>query len=163
MYKLVLFALVTVIIMTVHALQLDREMAVHTLFRAKDAVNRAAHAAALQLDDEKVSWGVQDIDPLKAEQWARQYLQVNLGLDESLHPLTGSWLQEQVEWLVFDVIQADESFPYHYVNSTYGFEATLHKPGVVLMVRIHYPRSYQVLSPISWVVKGVAELTPDSL
>lgn len=163
MYKLVLFALFSVVIMTLQAIQLDRELAVHSLLRVKDAINRSAHAAAQQLDEEQLIWGIHTIDADKAEREARSYLQANLGLDTSLTPLPTSWLQEQVEWLVFDIIQADETFPYHYVNATYDYEATLYRPGVVLIVRVHYPRSYRVMPPISWVVKGVAELTSDSL
>lgn len=159
MYKLVLFLASAVVIMALHAIQIDREASVHVLFRAKDAVNRAAHAAALQLDPFLLSEGVYAIDPLEAERMARFYLQENLKLDAGLQPLPGSFLQSEAEWLVFDVVNGDRSFPYTYEHETYDFEAVLYRPGVVLMVRIEYPRTYAFLPPISWVVKSVAEIT----
>ena len=159
MYKLILFLLAAVLIMTLQAIQLDTEAAVHTLFRAKQAVNRAAHAGAQQLNTERLAAGAYAIDPAEAERQARLYLQGNLGLDADLAPLPGAFLQSRVEWLVFDVVNEDRTFPYAYANDAYDFEAVLNRPGVVLMIRLEYPRTYAILPPISWVIKGVAELT----
>jgi hypothetical protein len=159
MYKLVLFLLAAVAVMTLQALQLDREAAVHTLFHTKQALNRAAHAGAQQLDPVRLAEGVYAIDAAAAERRARAYLQANLNLDASLQPLPGAYLESPVEWLVFEVINDDRSFPYLYEHDAYGFRAVLNRPGVVMMVRIEYPRTYAVFPPISWVVKSAAELT----
>lgn len=159
MYKLILFMLAVVVVMSLQAVQLDREMAVHTLFRAKHAVNRAAHAGAQQIDKSKLALGVHAIREDEAEAAARRYLQANLMLDEQLVPLRDAFLTSEIEWLVFDVVDEGQSFPYYYENEDYGFTTVLYRPGVVMMVRVEYPRSFSLLSPISWVVKGVAELT----
>ena len=57
MYKLVLVMLMMVIWMFMHALQTDEEMAITALFQGKHAVNRAAHAAAQQVDRAALSEG----------------------------------------------------------------------------------------------------------
>jgi hypothetical protein len=145
--------------MTLQALQLDREKAVHTLFYAKQALNRAAHAGAQQLDPARLAAGEYAIDAAAAERKARAYLQANLQLDAALRPLPGAYLDAPVEWLVFDVVSSDRSFPYLYEHETYDFRVVLNRPGVVMMVRVEYPRTYAVFPPIAWVVKGVAELT----
>lgn len=159
MYKLILFLLAVVVVMSLQAVQMDREMAVHTLFRAKHAVNRAAHAGAQQIDKSKLALGIYAIREEEAEAEARRYLQANLMLDEELVPVSAAFLDSEVEWLVFDIVDEGQAFPYQYENEDYGFNATLYRPGVVLMVRVEYPCSFALLSPISWVVKGVAELT----
>ncbi|MFC5649632.1 hypothetical protein ACFPYJ_10970 [Paenibacillus solisilvae] len=158
MYKLVLVMLMMVIWMFMHALQTDEEMAVAALFQGKHAVNRAAHAAAQQVDRAALSDGRFHINEAAALEQAARYLQANLQLDESGQPLPGTYLREKVEILVFEVVNDDRPFPYTYYNSAYDYEVTLRRPGVIMIIQLVYPRVFAVIEPIEWTIKGTAEL-----
>ncbi|WP_274649132.1 hypothetical protein [Paenibacillus humicola] len=158
MYKLVLILLMMVVWMSMHALQTDEEMAAAALFQGKHAVNRAAHAAAQQLDPAALADGRLHIDEDAAAREAAHYLQANLQLDKDGMPLPGAYLRDRVEVLVCDVVNDDQSFPYVYRNAAYDYEVTLRKPGVVMIVKLVYPRVFSVMEPIEWDIKGTAEL-----
>ncbi|MBD3921406.1 hypothetical protein H8B09_21735 [Paenibacillus sp. PR3] len=159
MEKLLLFALMAVMWVTAHAQQMDEEMAMKALFQAKHAVNRAAHAAVQQLDAAQLAHGKLWIDSVSASNATKTYLMGNLQLDNNLKPIAGSYLRHPVEIVVFKVINADELFPYTYRNSAYNYEVTLQHPGVILIIHLDYPRVFDVIEPIDWYVKGVAELS----
>jgi hypothetical protein len=161
MYKLILFMLMAVFYMMLHALQVDEELAMHTLFRAKHALNRAAHAAAQQTDADKLARGIYSINGTAAEASALLYLQRNLSLDASNDPLQGSFLRSRVEVPVFVVVNEENMFPYHYTNEMFDFDVTLNRPGVIMVIRVDYPRTYNIIGPITWHIKGAAELVYD--
>lgn len=158
MYKLILSIMLAVGCVMLSAQQMDELMAMHALFQAKNAANRAAHAAAQQVDRKRLSLGERWIDEARAEAVARYYLQENLQLDDTLQPLPESFWQSQVEWLVFDVINGDETFPYLYQNDMYRVSEKLERPGVVLIIALEYPRTFSLIEPIRWELKAVAEL-----
>jgi len=157
MYKLLLLTLLSVVWMMMHTLQIDEELAIRTLFASKQAVNRAAHAAAQQLDSDALADGIVRIDEPVAESAALSYLRANLLLDENGAPLPGSKLRDPVDVLELAVVNSEASFPYVYRSNVYDYEVTLERPGVVLIVGIRYPRSFTMLEPIEWQVKGAAE------
>ncbi|WP_201008394.1 hypothetical protein [Paenibacillus glycanilyticus] len=159
MYKLVLIVLMMTVWVSVHFLQMDEEMAMKLLYQGKHALNRAAHAASQQLDPSSMAEGVLRIDPEAAKAAAAAYLQANMQLDAQGSPLPNSPLRERVSVLVFEVINHDRSFPYTYRNDQYDYEATLQRPGVVLIIHVVYPRAFTILGPIEWDIKGVSELT----
>ncbi|QHT62910.1 hypothetical protein GXP70_25100 [Paenibacillus lycopersici] len=159
MYKLLLVMLMGVIWMLLHALQTDEEMAVAALFQGKHAVNRAAHAAAQQVDAAALGDGRLHIDEAAARGQAGRYLQRNLQLDAEGNPLPEAYLRDKVEIVDFTVINDDRTFPYTYRNDAYDYEVTLRRPGVVLIAKIVYPRLFNVIDPIEWTIKGTAELT----
>lgn len=161
MDKFLLMVLLLVMQMRLMALQIDEQRAMQMLFEVKRAVNRAAHAAAQQADAELLARGVRAIDEGRAEALFLAYLQANLRLDGDNRPLAGSPLAEPVEIVVFDVINADASFPYQYRNEDHRLEVTLAGPGVVAVIRAAYPRIYRFIEPVAWTVKGAAELLPD--
>ncbi|GGG09203.1 hypothetical protein [Paenibacillus abyssi] len=158
MYKLLLMTLMLVIWMLLQALQLDEEMAIQTLFHGKYAVNRAAHAAAQQLDMALLSKGEVRIDEAEAAEQAASYLRYNLRLDDRGEPLHDSLLRSSAEVLVFDVINGNEAFPYLYRSVEHNYEVVLQGPSVVMIVRMDYQRAFSVLEPIQWEIKGAAEL-----
>ncbi|UVI31317.1 hypothetical protein [Paenibacillus spongiae] len=158
MYKLVLTVLMMVVWMLMHALQTDEEMAMAALFQGKHAVNRAAHAAAQQLEKEAVADGRLHIDEIAASNAAALYLQANLLLDETGQPLPGTYWRDRAEVAVFEVINDDRTFPYTYRNDRYDYEVTLYRPGVIMILKLTYPRIFTVLEPIEWQIKGAAEL-----
>lgn len=158
MAKLVFSILMIVVWWMLQALQLDEELALSSVHEAKRAVNRAAHAAAQQLDRDKLEMGVLSIHSGEAEAAALAYLSANLRLDGDLFPVSGSVFRERVIVEDFSVINEEESFPYTYRNSAFGYESTLSRPGVVLIVHVQFPRLFGVLSPVEWDLKGTAEL-----
>ena len=143
--------------MMLHALQVDEELAMHSLFQAKYALNRSTHAAAQQLDTEKLAYGVTSILIEKAESTALHYLQKNLNLDSDNVPLPNTFLRSKIEVLEFKVINEDQLFPYTYTNLNYDYSVTVEKPGVIMIIQVEYPRTYSVLGPITWEIKSVAE------
>ncbi|MFX3632674.1 MAG: hypothetical protein ACE3L7_18365 [Candidatus Pristimantibacillus sp.] len=158
MYKLTLIVLMMTIWTLLHVMQTNEEIAMKQLFQGKHAINRAAHAAAQQLDLEALSDGILRIDTIAAERAAAAYLQTNLLLDENGNPLPNSQLRDAVQVVVFDIINDDYTFPYTYRNDTYHYEATLQRPGVVMIIKMSCPRPFTVLEPIEWHIKGVSEL-----
>ncbi len=158
MYKFVLYLLLIVFFMSLFALQIDEEVSMNTLFRVKHGLNRAVHAAAQQIDTQKLAQGITSIDSQSAEEEAYIYLQSNLQLDLNNIPLDDSFLESPVEVVVFEVINENRVFPYEYVNGDYDYRVTLQRPGVVMIIRVEYPRMYQMIGPITWFIKGTAEL-----
>lgn len=158
MYKLVAITAMMTVWLLAHLLQVEEEVAMKTLSQGKRAVNRAVHAAAQQLDREALGDGLLRLDEAAAAEAAMIYLQANLQLDGAGAPLPGSFLKEAVEVLEFEVVNADRVFPYHYRNEAYDYEAVLRRPGVVMIVRLVHPRTFAVMEPIEWTIRGAAEL-----
>ena len=158
MYKFVMFMLLIVFQMMMMAVQLDEERAMHMLFELKHGVNRAAHAAAQQVDEDLLAQGVWSIDEEGAEETALQYLQANLLLDEDNAPLPESLLREPVSIALIEIINADRHFPYRYVNEVFNYDVTLERPGVIIIIQAEYPRIYRLINPITWMIKGTSEL-----
>ncbi|CAM4187917.1 hypothetical protein L1N85_11515 [Paenibacillus alkaliterrae] len=158
MNKLLLIVVMMTVWISIHLLQVEEELAMQTLFQGKYAINRAAHAAAQQLDPVALGNGVLQIAPEAAAETAARYLQVNLRLDANGLPLPGSFFKDPVEIVVFEVINADRGFPYTYRSDAYQYEVTLQRPGVIIIANIVYPRAFEVLDEIEWHIKGAAEL-----
>ncbi|MDF2936614.1 MAG: hypothetical protein K0Q90_1987 [Paenibacillaceae bacterium] len=158
MNKLLLFILLVGFCVSLFALQADEELAMHQYFDLKHGVNRAAHAGAQALDEDLLAEGKVDLDEVQAREMSLLYLRENLRLDESLLPLPGTFLQGQVSVLALDVIGAEQTFPYRYERPAYEYSVTMNRPGVVLIIGVRYPRMYNLLRPVNWIVKGSAEL-----
>lgn len=158
MYKFVLFLLLFSFLTFLYALQTDEQRAMQALFEGKRAVNRAAHAAAQQVDTLLLAGGTVRIDPLRSQAVAMDYLRSNLRLDADNKPVTGSFWRAKIEVAVFEIVNDSAVFPYTYTNATFGYSVTLDRPGVILIIRLEYPRLYRVISPIEWTIKGAAEL-----
>lgn len=158
MAKLVFSVLMIVVWWMLHALQIDEEVAMQTVHEAKRAVDRAAHAAAQQVDREKLEMGIISINPDLAAEAAISYLGNNLSLNASQQPLPDSFLRDPVEIIAFEIINEDVVYPYTYRNLEYDYEVRLDRPGVVLIAHVKYPRLFGVLAPVEWDLKGAAEL-----
>ncbi|MBD2870914.1 hypothetical protein [Paenibacillus arenilitoris] len=159
MHKLLLIVIMMSVWISSHLLQVEEELAMRTLFLGKHALNRAAHAAAQQLDSEALGEGELRIAPDRAEAEAIRYLRANLLLDSAGEPLPQSFLKHPVQIVVFEIINDDRDFPYTYRNEAFQYEATLERPGIVLIAHVVYPRAFGLLDPIEWHIKGAAELT----
>ncbi|MFC0334287.1 hypothetical protein ACFOLF_11680 [Paenibacillus sepulcri] len=155
---MVLFMLMMTVWIVMQALQTDEEVAMAALFQGKHAVNRAAHAAAQQVDRAALADGRLHIDESAAYRNAGLYLQTNLQLNANGEPLPESFLRDRVEVLIFEIINDDHTFPYTYRNALYNYEVTLKRPGVVIIAKMVYPRIFNIIEPIEWTIKGTAEL-----
>lgn len=158
MNKLLFYMLLIVFLVSLLALQADEELSMNSFFDVKHALNRATHAAAQQTDALKLAQGIADLDEDQARITALSYLRDNLRLDDNLAPLPGSFLQAPVEIVALEVIGADESFPYLYEQPLYDYSVTLTRPGVIMLIRLQYPRMYSVMDPVVWVIKSASEL-----
>lgn len=158
MYKVLLVIVLAAVFFTMYAVQLDQEAAVQVFFELKRAANRAAHAAASQIDLYALADGHILFDEAAAWLAAERYLQSNLNLDERLAAKDGSSLRGQVEIRVFELIDSTYTFPYRYEHEAYDYAVTLDKPGVILIIHAGYHRLFNVLRPISWHVKSAAEI-----
>lgn len=157
MYKLVLFFAWSAFVVIMQAVQFDQQLAVQTLFHTKHALDRAVHAAAQQIDLETYASGNKVIDPDAARHMAHYYLQNNLQLDDALIPYPGSFLKEQVEVLEINVIN-EAAFPQTYVSQDYNYQVTVDAPAVMMIIRVVYPRTFNLFNPIVWEIKGTAEM-----
>lgn len=159
MYKLVAITAMMTLWLLAHLMQVEEEVAMKTLSQGKRAVNRAVHAAAQQLDRQALGQGILRLDEAAAPAAALHYLQANLQLDANGAPLPESPMRAPVELLAFEIINDETVFPYFYRNETYDYEAVLHRPGVVMIIRLSHPAAFAVMEPVEWNIKGVAELT----
>ncbi|MDQ0919436.1 hypothetical protein [Paenibacillus sp. V4I5] len=158
MYKLLLIVLMSVVYMSLYGLQTDEELAMHTLFHGKHALNNSVHAAAQQSDQVKLASGIHSIDETKARAVAMQYLQANLRLNAVNDPLPNTFLRSRVVVELFKIINDNEVFPYTYVDAGNGYSVTLDRPGVIMFIRMEFPRTYTILQPITWTIKSSAEM-----
>jgi hypothetical protein len=158
MHKILLLLLMSLFYMTLYALQVDEELAMHALFQGKHGLNSAVHAGAQQGDQAKLAQGTHSINETAAKALALQYLQTNLRLNANNDPLPGAFFRTRVELLFFKVVNEEEAFPYTFTHPLYGYTVTLQRPGVIMFIRLDYPRTYSVLQPISWTLKAAAEM-----
>lgn len=149
---------VCIVCLMLQAVQQDEEMALQSLYQAKNAINRAAHAAAQQIDIDRFKYGQYWIDEQMAESTAKLYLQHNLYLDENLQALPDTFWQSRVQIVLFEVINADRTFPFVYDHEELSLSVMLEGPGVILVVELEYPRTFSLIAPFHWTLKGVAEL-----
>ncbi len=107
----------------------------------KDANNMAVHDASQELNETECARGRLIIDPAEAYNTFRESLQLNLGLDDSLSPITGSRLQTQVKIMKFDIVDdsTGTAFPFLYEDSTYGITKYIQGPSVIAVIETQHP------------------------
>ncbi len=156
MNKLLLIVLLLTMTVLLQAAQLEEEVAYHTFFRTKNAVNRAAVAAAQQLDAAALAEGRIMIDSHEARHTAEWYLQRNMGLDSQHRPRLDGFLKHRIEWLRFEVIN-EGPFPYRYYDPSINYEVVLEKPGVIAVIRLRYPGVFLWYDELEWEIKATGE------
>lgn len=121
---------------------------VHAMFheRLKNAANRAAHDASLQMDREELKEGRYVFDESEALRRFRHTLAENLGLTNELKPKPGTLLKDPVHVVYEDYIDESDSvtFPYRYENPKYRMEETVRGPAVIYVIEVDYPRYFQL-------------------
>ncbi len=159
MYKLVFIMIMLPIWLYAQILQVEQELSMKAVYLAKQAVNRAVHAAAQQLDEEALADGEIRIDSEAAWQTAKLYLQKNLELDQSFKSLSPSSLLKQIKITVFSVINEVKGLPYTYKNEQYAYEVMVKKPAVIMIIEVDYNKAFQLFKEVKWNIKGTAEIT----
>lgn len=159
MYKLLLVICMLPIVLQLHSLQADEELAVRMFFQVKQALNRAVHAGAQQVDPEALSEGRYRLDPERAELVMLAYLRENLNLDESLRPMSGSLLRSPVEIVEFEIVEPPANGAPAYRSTSRGDIVRFDRPGVLLTVRVEYPQAYRLLNPIAWEITSAGQLS----
>jgi len=154
---IVLFVILIPLLMLLYAYTTDSEISLQGYFRVKSGLNRAVHAAALQVNNDELSSGKRVIDPSLAQSEFLSYLQENLSLDDTLNPLPNTFLKDQVVIIDFKV-ENTGPFPYHFVDTTNEVDIWLSRPGVIAIIEVKYPRIFSVLGPIAWKVNASHEL-----
>lgn len=160
MYKLLIVPLLLVVWLSLYAGGIDQELAMKSYYKGKQAVNRGAHAAALQLDTVALAEGIFQLDPPKARAAAEQMIYRNLSLDESGNPTANSFIRTPVHIVYFEVLDASLSYPYHYRLDSYNFQTTFYRPAVVIVMKLSYPRIFSSNNPVEWNIVGSAQLVP---
>jgi len=145
--------LISVFFISVSLYQLDTETTLLANERLKNAVNRAAHDASLQVDRAELSNGRIVFDRTSAAAAFRQTLAANLGLDENLDPKPGTMFSEKarVEYMEFLDDSGGLTFPLLYENSVYSIAKTVRGPAVVAVVSITKPVTSGLSS--SWTMR----------
>lgn len=155
---MLIIPLMLVIWLMMYTEQLDHELSMKAYYKGKQAVNRGAHAGALQLEEQQLSEGIFAIDPEMAYQMATEYLYANLRLDQNGNPTSRSYLRERVEILHFEVLDASLTYPFEYSLSEYGYSTTFDRPAVVIVIRMKYPRIFSSNNPVEWNIIGNSQL-----
>lgn len=117
-------------------LTLDTGNARYSATTAKTALNRAVKAAALALDEEKLSFGYTRLDPIKARNNFDEMMKLNLKLNADYTPSAQSPVTKAPEVLDFYICQGPV-FPYVY-NTVLGITFTFHDPGVIAVIRVNH-------------------------
>lgn len=129
-------------------------------YKAKQAVNRGAHAAALQLDTAALADGFMQIDPVAARAYAQQYIDRNLMRNEQGRLADRSRLQGQAAIVYFEVLDSSLTYPYRYELSSYGFSTVFDRPAVVIVLHFTYQHVFSINNPVEWNIVGSAQLVP---
>lgn len=160
MYKLLIIPLMLIIWLALYGSGMDQELSMKFYYKAKQAVNRGAHAAALQVDQASLADGIFQLDYARAKTEAELYIYRNLNLDQDGNPTETSFTSERVEIIHFEVLDAELPYPYHYELQQYGFSTVFHSPAVIIVVNLSYPGIFSNQNPVEWNIVGSAQLVP---
>jgi len=146
MYKFIIYPILIVLLLFTSLDQLSNHAALIHYYSYKYAVNRATHAAAMQLDKEALADGHIVIDEYEAQLAARQLL--NLNLEKDSYTIT-----------FFEVVHVEsENVPYHYVNKQWNIELYLYKPAVILVISTELPHMIKSKPSFLWNIFGTSEV-----
>jgi len=149
MDRVFLIILTLAIFVRIQIFQDDHFVSRITNERLKNSINRGAHDASLQIDP--VAWGNGEIIFVtdQALQTFKHTLADNMGLNQvTLEPLPNRLMTDPVEILFEDYIDANDSvtYPFTYVNATYGISKKIYGPAVIYVVRTKQPKVHATSS-----------------
>ncbi len=121
------------------------------LERAKNAVNRAAHGASLQIDKLSLSNGKLVFDRTQALNAFTDILSKNMQLDSSLKALPDTLFQGQVQIVYEDYVDDsnvvarygsgfdDGAKLYQYHSTDFNLEQLIYGPSVIYVIKVQKP------------------------
>lgn len=145
MNRALLLMFVVLMFLYTTGFEADRYMTDTAHNRLKEAMNRGAHDASLQVYSESLSEGVVIFEQPAAKQAFLRGLQGNLQLSESLDPKPGTLFASAPEIIFEDYVDdvtPGVSFPYTYVRTDRKIVRVMKGPAVVYQVRIRMPRAH---------------------
>lgn len=140
-----------------HEQVLNLEMETVVYHRIENAMILASQDAVEDVEPASTANGQPIFDQTEADETFRATLANNLGLDpNTLQPLPNSTFhvapkildEEFYDW-------SNTTFPYHYVNSTYGIDMTLDAPSIVFVVQFTMPSYAANVQPFTVTVPMV--------
>lgn len=156
--KWVMMALFLVVLQFwTHEQVLNLEMETVVYHRIENAMILASQDAVEDVEPASTANGQPIFDQTEADETFRATLANNLGLDpNTLQPLPNSTFhvapkildEEFYDW-------SNTTFPYHYVNSTYGIDMTLDAPSIVFVVQFTMPSYAANVQPFTVTVPMV--------
>lgn len=156
--KWILMALFLVVLQFwTHEQVLNLEMETVVYHRIENAMILASQDAVEDVEPASTANGQPIFDQTEADETFRATLANNLGLDpNTLQPLPNSTFhvapkildEEFYDW-------SNTTFPYHYVNSTYGIDMTLDAPSIVFVVQFTMPSYAANVQPFTVTVPMV--------
>ena len=87
-----------------------------------------------------------------------QYLQANLRLNADNDPLPDTFLRAGLWWNYLRLLMIMRYFLIRMWMTGSDYSVTLDRPGVIMFIRLEFPRTYTVLQPITWTIKSSAEM-----
>ncbi|MCL6441881.1 MAG: hypothetical protein K6T83_00200 [Alicyclobacillus sp.] len=137
-----------------HQQVFNLEMEEEDYHRIEDALQLASQDAVLDVTHDSVADGQVMFDQAQVDTIFRATLANNLDLDPTtLQPKPGTMLTVAPRILDEEFIDtSNASFPYHYVNSTYGVDVTLNEPSIVVVVQFTMPSYAANVKPFAVTV-----------
>lgn len=146
MYKFIVYLLLLIILFYAYMDQLSNHMAYTHYYKMKYALNRATHAAAMQIDEAALGNGTIMIDETAAFEAAQQLLALNSH-------------NQSYQIMYFKVINnVSTTTPYNYINREWNIDVTLSKPAVVMVIEASLPHIISTKQPYIWKINGTSEV-----
>jgi hypothetical protein len=149
MKYVIAISILIIFFVKVHLSVLNTGYQIQALQRATYALERASHAASIQVTPESVSDGYPVFDQARAHAVFWQTLASNMQLDQgtvvdanTMDPLPGTMFKDPVTLEVEQFIDytVTPSFPYYYVNPAFGIDVVLNGPSIVYVLDVPIPQ-----------------------
>lgn len=146
MYKFIIYPLLIVILLYANLDQLHNHASLLQYYKYKYAINRATHAATLQIDRLALAEGLVLIDEEQANIVAHDILSKNL-------------VGQDYRVVMFEVVQVDSNAaPYHYINRQWDIESYFYEPAVIMVVETTYQHLIPNTNNYNWKIFGTSEV-----
>lgn len=147
MYKFIIYPLLILVILFANLDQLSNHASLLHYYKYKYAINRATHAAAMQMDSRALAEGYIVINEEEALAVALEILNKNVA-------------EHSYSLKYFEVVQLSSfsTIPYYYSNKQWDIELILYRPAVVMVIETEYAHIISSKQPYSWTIFGTSEV-----
>lgn len=148
MYNLLWMLLILTSGMVNMIIQVNTETALTQLFHYKHALNRAVHAASMQLDLSSLASGRNIIHSDRAQAAFDEVLVANLS------PAGSSVVIQKLEFVVVN----GPTFPSSFISRDGSFRINVNRPAVIVVLHLVRPSLTALQEEQQWHVQAVSEL-----